>query len=108
MAASVNHSDQHAADTQRCCGLGFRRHADTKRQVECSDELRQQLWQQDSDLTQHAALGKGRHCQFETFLPVHGNDAHGFENATASVAGMDPGGRKNQASTTATACGVNF
>jgi hypothetical protein len=87
--------------------LGFRRHADTKRQVECSDELRQQLWQQDSDLTQHAALGKGRHCQFETFLPVHGNDAHGFENATASVAGMDPGG-KNQASTTATACGVNW
>jgi hypothetical protein len=59
-------------------------------------------------LTQHAALGKGRHCQFETFLPVHGNDAHGFENATASVAGMDPGRRKNQASTTATACGVNW
>lgn len=80
MAARVNHSDQHAADTQRCCGMGFCRHADTKGQVEGSDELRQQLRQKDSDLTPHATLGKGRHGLFETFLPVHGNDAHGFVN----------------------------
>ena len=65
--------------------MGFCRHADTKGQVEGSDELRQQLRQKDSDLTPHATLGKGRHGLFETFLPVHGNDAHVVLRASVGI-----------------------